>query len=143
MLDEITIKPKSESTPAIAATENQTVSFGRAQLVNLCAAGLGVSFFLPWANIFGAYVSGFDLQKAGGGQLLLWSIPIFCLITIVAGMTKRSQQIAGQLSGALPFAVGVFWYMKLGQDMFQILTFGAYLSLAFGLALLILARKSK
>ena len=143
MSDEITVKTKSESNPATAAQVNQSVSFGRAQLVNLCAAGLTISFFLPWANIFGANVSGFDLQKAGGGQLLLWSIPIFCLITIVAGMTKRSQQIAGQLSGALPFAVGVFWYIKLGQDMFQILAFGAYLSLACGLALLILARKSK
>jgi hypothetical protein len=44
---EITIKPKSESTPATAAPENQAVNLGRTQLVNLCAAGLGVSFFLP------------------------------------------------------------------------------------------------
>ena len=143
MPDEITIKPKSESAPANGTPEKQTVSLGRTQLINLCAAGLGVSFFLPWANIFGANVSGFDLQKAGDGQLLLWAIPIFCLITIVAGMTKRSQQIAGQLTGTLPFVFGVFWYMKLGQDMFQVLAFGAYLSLACGLALLILARKSK
>ena|ERR1039458_6592361 len=143
MPDEITIKPKSESTPATAAPENQTIVLGRAQIVNLCALGLGISFFLPWANFLGVNISGFDLQKDGGGQLLLWSIPVFCLITILAGITKRGQQIAGQLSGVLPFAVGVYWYMKLGNDMFQILSFGAYLSLAFGLALIILARKSK
>ena len=143
MPDEITVKPKSESTTATATPENQTVNLGRTQIVNLCALGLGISFFLPWANIFGANISGFELQKAGGGQLLLWLIPIFSAITIIAGMTKRSQQIAGQLSGVLPFAVGVFWYIKLGQDMFQVLAFGAYLSLACGLALLILARKSK
>jgi hypothetical protein len=143
MPDEITVKPKSESTPAAAAPDNQTVTLTRAQLVNLCAVGLGVSFFLPWANFFGANISGFDLQKAGDGQKLLWSIPIFCAITIFAGIAKRGQQIAGQLSGVLPFAVGVYWYSKLGKDMFQILTFGAYLSLAFGLALVILARKSK
>jgi hypothetical protein len=143
MPDEITVKPKSESTPATAAPEKQTVSLGRAQLVNLCAAGLGVCFFLPWAQFLGASISGFDLQKAGGGQLLLWSIPVFCLITIFAGITKRGQQIAGQLAGALPFAIGIYWYMKLGGDLFRILAFGAYLSLGFGLALLILARKSK
>ena len=143
MPDEITIKPKSESPPATAAPENQTIVLGRAQIVNLCALGLGISFFLPWANFLGVNISGFDLQKDGGGQLLLWSIPVFCLITILAGITKRGQQIAGQLSGVLPFAVGVYWYMKLGNDMFQILSFGAYLSLAFGLALIILARKSK
>jgi hypothetical protein len=143
MPDEITVKPKSESAPASPAPENQTVTLGRAQIVNLCALGLGISFFLPWANFLGVNISGFDLQKDGGGQLLLWSIPVFCLITILAGITKRGQQIAGQLSGVLPFAVGVYWYMKLGNDMFQILSFGAYLSLAFGLALIILARKSK
>jgi hypothetical protein len=35
MPDEVTIKPKSESSPANAAPENQTVSLGRAQVVNL------------------------------------------------------------------------------------------------------------
>jgi hypothetical protein len=54
-----------------------------------------------------------------------------------------SQKIVGQLAGALPFAVGVYWYSKLGSDMLHILTYGAYLSLIFGAALLILPRKSK
>ena len=143
MPDEITVKPKVETTPATPAPENQPITLGRAQIVNLCALGLGICFFLPWVNIFGGTISGFDLQKAGGGQLLLWLIPVFCLITIFAGVTKHSQQIAGQLSRVLPFVVGVYWYMKLGNEMFQLLTFGAYLSLAFGLALIILARKSK
>jgi len=143
MPDEITIKPKSESTPATTAPENQTVSLGRAQLVNLCALGLGISFFLPWVQFLGASVSGFDLQKAGDQQRLLWLIPIFSAITIFAGVTKRSQKIAGQLTGALPFAVGAYWYYKLGSDMLHVLSFGAYLSLAFGAALFILPRESK
>ena len=143
MPDEVTVKPKSETTTATTAPDNQTVTVSRAHIVNLGALGLGICFFLPWVNILGGNISGFDLQKAGEGQLLLWSIPIFCLITIFAGLTKRSQQIAGQLSGTLPFVVGVYWYMNLGKDMFQILTFGAYLSLAFGAALLVLSRKSK
>ena len=143
MPDEITIKPKTESTPTNAAPEHQAVSLGRAQLVSLCAVGLGVCFFLPWANLFGGNVSGFDLQKLGSVHRLLWLIPICCAITVLAGITKRSQQIAGQFSGALPFAVGLYWYTKLGSDMFHILTYGAYLSLAFGAALLVLARKSK
>jgi hypothetical protein len=145
MPDEITIKPKSgpESTPATAKPENQTVSLSLPHLVNLCAAGLGVCFFLPWAQIFGANLSGFDLQKMGGGQRLLWLIPIFCVITIFAGIAERGQQIAGQLAGALPFCVGIYWYTKFGSDLFHILSYGAFLSLAFGLALFILPRKSK
>jgi len=143
MPDEITIKPKSEATPANATPDNQTVNLGRAQLVNLCALGLGVSFFLPWAQVPFSTISGFDLQKTGDEQLLLWLIPIFCAITIFAGFTKRSQQFAGQLTGTLPFIVGIYWYHRIGDDLFHILTYGAFLSLAFGAALVVLPRKSK
>jgi hypothetical protein len=142
MPDEITIKPKSESAP-VFAPDHQTASSGRVQLTNLCALGLGISFFLPWAHFFLATPSGFDLQKLGDEQRLLWLIPIFCAITIFAGVTKRSQKIAGQLTGALPFCVGAYWYNKLGSDLTHILMYGAFLSLIFGTALLILPRKSK
>ena len=144
MLDEVTVKPKSESTGASTSSgQNQTVTLSRAHLVILCAAGLGVSFFLPWAQILGANISGFDLQKMGDQQRLLWAIPIFCAITIFAGITKKSQQGAGMLTAMLPFLVGVYWYTKLGSDLFHILTYGAFLSLAFGAALFIVPRKSK
>lgn len=135
MPDEInmTLKTESKSIP---------VSPGRTQLTNLCALGLGVSFFLPWARFLFGSPSGFDLQKLGDEQRLLWLIPIFCAITIFAGVTKRSQQITGQLTGVLPFVVGIYWYFKIGSDLFHILTFGAYLSLIFGTAMLVLARKS-
>lgn len=145
MPDEITVtqKSESESSSAAAETANQTVSLGRTQLVNLCAAGLGISFFLPWANVLFGTLSGFDLQKLGDGHRLLWLIPIFCAITIFAGVTKRNQQIAAQLTGTLPYVVGVYWYLQLKDDLFHILTYGAFLSLAFGAALLILPRTSK
>jgi hypothetical protein len=141
MPDEIIITPKSESAPA-AGQKNQTVSLGRTQLINLCAAGLGVSFFLPWAHFFGAELSGFDLQKMGDEQRLLWSIPVFCVITIVAGAIKSSQKIAGRLAGALPFIVGIYWYYKIGSDLTHLLAYGAYLSLIFGAALFVLPRKA-
>jgi len=143
MADEITIKPKSESAPVAIAPENQTVSLTRTYLINLCAAVFGVSFFLPWAQIFGANLSGFDLQKLGDEQRLLWFIPIFCVITIVAGFAKASQHIAARLTGVLPFCVGAYWYYKIGSDLFHVLTYGAFLSLICGAALLILPRKTK
>ena len=140
MPDEITIRPKSESAGASA---NQAVNSGRAQLVNLCALGLGVSFFLPWARFLWMNLSGFDLQKMGDAYRLLWLIPIFCALTVFAGVTKRNQKIVGQLTGALPFLVGIFWFCKFGSDLFHILIFGAYLSLIFGAALFVLPRNAK
>jgi len=143
MPDEITIKPKSESTPAGTSPANQTVSIGRIQLINLCALGLGVSFFLPWAHFFGANPSGFDLQKMGDEQRLLWLIPMFCVITIIAGFARASQHIAARITGVLPFCAGAYWFYKLGSDLFHILAIGAFLSLALGAALLVFPRKSK
>ena len=143
MPDEINVRPKSESEPTTTAPENKAISLTRTQLTNLCAAGLGVSFFLPWANVLFGAISGFDLQKLGDEQKLLWAIPIFCAITIFAGVTNRSQKIVGQLTGALPYIVGIYWYSKIKDDLFHILTYGAFLSLIFGAALFILPRKGK
>jgi hypothetical protein len=143
MHEEIIITPKSESTPAPATPENQPASLPRVQLANLCALGLGVSFFLPWAHILFVNPSGFDLQKDGGGQLLLWLIPTFCVITILAGFAKASQHIAARITGLLPFLVGIYWFYKIRGDLFHILAYGAYLSLIFGTALFVLSRKSK
>ncbi len=141
MADEISVKPKSE--PGDPAPENQTVKFDRTQLVNLCALGLGVSFFLPWAHVLWGNISGFELQKAGDEQRLLWLIPIFCAITIFAGVTKYSQDVAARLTGLLPFCVLVYWYQKLGSDLLNALMIGAYLSLLFGAALMVLPKKTK
>ncbi len=74
MSDKITFIPRSESTPSNSTQEDQDVSLNRTQVVNLCAASLGVSFFLPWAHFWGAGLSGFDLQKLGDGQRLVWLI---------------------------------------------------------------------
>jgi hypothetical protein len=143
MPDEITIKPKSESATSSTGQENQNTCSVRTQLVNLCALGLGFSFFLPWAHVLFISPSGFDLQKDGGGQLLLWLIPIMCVVTIVLGFAKTGQQIVARLTGMLPFLVGIYWYYQLKDDFFHVLAYGAYLSLFFGLLLLILPKKSK
>jgi hypothetical protein len=145
MADQVIVKPKSESTETSASLgqENQATNASRSQALILCAAGLGISFFLPWANFFGATLSGFDLQKMGDQHRLLWLIPILSVITIVAGITKRSQYLAGQLTAILPFCVGFYWYSKLGKDIQHILTYGAYLSLLFGAGLAVLSKRLK
>jgi len=145
MADQVIVKPKpgSDASPPDSEHENQAANSSRSQALVLCATGLAISFFLPWANFFGARLSGFDLQKLGDLHRLLWLIPVFSVITVIAGITRRGQCIAGQLTGIFPFVVGIYWYTKLGNDMRHLLTYGVYLSLVFGAALFVLARKLK
>ena len=141
MSDQITVTPKSDSSAK--PPDNQRVTVALPQLLSIVAAVLGVSFFLPWAHFFGASPSGFDLQKMGNGHRLLWLIPIFSALTIFAGLTKRSQRHAAQLAGAIPFCVLIYWLHEMGSDLFHIISFGGYLTLIAGAALLILPRKLK
>jgi len=139
MPEDSAVTPAPEATSA--TPENPTTNAVRTSLTNLCALGLGVSFFLPWVHILFGEVSGFDLQKAGDGQLLLWLIPVFCVITVISGFARSGQHIVARITGLLPFIVGIYWLIKIGSDLFQILVYGAYLSLSFGLLLLILPKK--
>jgi hypothetical protein len=139
MSDEITIKPKSEPV----APGNTSAKDNRTSLINLCALGLGVSFFLPWVNFLGATPSGLDLQKLNGWHRFLWLIPICSAITIFAGLTKRNQKHVAEIAGLLPFIVGGYWYYKLGNDLLHMLALGGILSLVFGAALLTLPRSKK
>jgi uncharacterized membrane protein len=126
-----------------ASSKPQTIAENRVQIIEFCAVGLMICFFLPWVSFLGAMPSGFDLQKFGDKYLLLWLVPIFSGITLFAAITKRGLQVIGQITGALPFIVGICWLTQIGKDLLQIMTYGAYLSLFFGAALFILARKEK
>lgn len=149
MSEEITIKPRTESTSqsetpvATPATEKPTPSQELSHLVTLCASGLLVSFFLPWVNFLGAHPSGFDIQKLGDEYKLHWLIPLFSVVAIVAGLTKQSQRTAAQLAGAVPFLAFIYWFSKLGSDLMNSLSYGAYLALICGAGLEILSRRLK
>ena len=147
MADQITIKPSPESEssepPTGSGNENQSVSLNLSQAVSLCAVGLLICFFLPWISFFLGKPSGLDFAKEGGRWLLLWSIPIFCVLTIFAGITKRSQKIVAQFTGALPFFVLGFGLYHEGKDLLRVLEIGAYAGLALGLVLFFVARRLK
>lgn len=113
-------------------------------LVSICAVGLLICFFLPWSNVILGNLSGFRLVAEGGGKfVLLWSIPIFSALTIFAGITQRHQRIAALLTGALPLCVLAYSLHQIGSELLQFLGLGAWLSLVFGLALLILPHRLK
>ena len=78
-----------------------------------------------------------------GNQKWLWTIPVFCLITIFTAPINRCQKISAQLTGAIPFCALAYWLNQFGSDLLRALGFGAWLSLLCGLALLILPHRLK
>src|ERR1017187_5785024 len=87
---------KAPAESGTASQESRSATLTTSQAIILCAAGIFISFFLPWAQIFGGNVSGFDIQKISDEQKLLWFIPICCVITIIGGLTGCNQKIAAQ-----------------------------------------------
>jgi len=115
----------------------------RRDLVSFCAAMLLGTFFLPWIKlgIFGS-LNGPRCAREGGLMTLLWLWPILCLLTVGAGMAKASQQVAGQMAAAAPFAVLALGLRQNGAKLLQTLDIGAFAALGLGLTLFILARRA-
>ena len=132
----------TNSQSSTASKENISVSLNLSQAINICAVGLGICFFLPWITIWGMNASGFEFATQGGKALLLWSVPVFCAMTIFANATKRSPKIIGQLTGALPFFVLAYGIYH-EKELLKVVAVGGWISLILGLALFILPRRLK
>ncbi len=145
MSDNAPVEPQPEAVVnnPPSQNENQSVSLNVSQAVNVCAAGLLGCFFLPWINFFLGKPSGFDFAKEGGKWLLFSAIPIFCILTIIAGITKQSQRVIARTTGELPFLILGYALYQMGRDTLRIIEFGGWASLALGLTLFFLSRRLK
>jgi hypothetical protein len=130
----------SEQSQALES-KGAVISVGKTQVANLCAIGIGISFFMPWINLLFVRPSGFDIQGASNDGKILWLMPCFCLLTLFAGLTGKSQQVAGQLAGASPFLLLVGGIYQNGSDILKALEPGAWLALGLGAVLFIVARR--
>ncbi len=145
MSDNAPVEPRSEAVVnnPPPPSENQSTSLNVSQAVNVCAAGLLGCFFLPWINFFLGKPSGLDFAKEGGKFLLFWAIPIFCVLTIIAGITKQSQKIIARTTGELPFLILGYGLYQMGKDVLQIIEIGGWACLALGLVLFLLSWRLK
>lgn len=110
-------------------------------MANLCAAGLALCFFLPWMDFGLGKLSGFEIQNHSDVGKFFWLLPILCALTILAGVTRKSQQIAGQLAGAAPFAILAYGLSQMGRSLFDVLAPGGWLGLVLGTVLFLVARR--
>jgi hypothetical protein len=108
----------------------------------ICSLALIGCFFLPWVNVFlGQTASGYQIQQLpSDGAKLVWTIPVGGLLALLAAAVNAKQGAAllSHLAGVLPFLALVYYCAKIGKELLQSLEIGAYLTLLFGAALLLL-----
>jgi hypothetical protein len=123
---------------------------------NYCAIGFLILFFLPWFQVgdtLSISLRGYQIPNLahdigkGIGQFkslfgesgktdswvfwyyLIYLLPVFSLITIILGSMGKNVKATGFLTAAVPIGWFIYAVIKLGTDLFKIMTFGAYLTL--------------
>ncbi len=126
------------------------------KIENFCAIGLLVFFFFPWlkiGDIVSVSLTGYQIPDIaehiakGIGQFkgllggsgstdprafwyyLIYLIPVFSVVTIILGIMGKNIKATGFLAGAVPIGWFIYALIKMGADLFKIMTIGAYLTL--------------
>lgn len=110
--------------------------------IGIAAGILLLGFFLPWINFLGSPIAGLDVQKFQSYKFV-WALPILAVIALVLWLAGQDTPFVRRITGIAPFAVLAYAMHQIGGDIFKALLFGAWLSLAAGLALILLPGSSK
>jgi hypothetical protein len=100
------------------------------------AAVLAASFFMPWATFLGGNISGLEIQKNVDSYKLVWLLPACAGITLILSMAGAQTAVVRRIAGLVPFALLGYSLNKFGTDLFQIVSWGGWVALASGIALI-------
>jgi hypothetical protein len=124
---------------------------GASRRVLVWSGGILISFFLPWFQILGHGVSGYDIGQLGSYGNYAWSIPVLAVGTILATFAGQDNRLFGALTGLVPLGAIGYALLKIGaesgpdaagqvlQVAQQVFSIGAYLTLLCSIALLVSA----
>ena len=118
----------------------------RHHLISIAAAGLLISFFLPWITMLGAKLTGMDIQKNFSSYKLVCVMPLLAIIAFVMNIAKLPARGICQFAGTSPYVILIYAAYRLNSDVsdiFKLLESGAWLALLFGAVLGIASDKSK
>jgi hypothetical protein len=127
---------ENKQTPAPATTKSPEPGV-QVTAASLFAGLLIIAFFLPWISFFGIALTGWQFCRIQEGSPFVLLFPIAGVITIFVGLAGGPQRSIAQISGALPLLGFVYIFAIYKTDeLLQILSIGAYLSLISGVLLI-------
>jgi hypothetical protein len=133
----------SAPKPVVPLGQPGSVSISTHNLISLSAAILCLAFFAPWVTFFGALLSGLDIQKNFESYKLVWMVPALGLVTLGLNMARAEIGFIRRVTGLVPLLILAYGLNRLGSDLLQILSWGGWLTLLAGLALIVIPSASK
>lgn len=118
--------------------------------VLFCALALLVGFFLPWFQLLGFGVSGYQLASLGSYGNYAWAVPILGLLVILQGFSADNRRL-GAIAGMVPLGAIFYGLMRIEnkagdaalQSVFelakQFFSIGAYVTIVSSLGLILAA----
>jgi hypothetical protein len=115
------------------------------------SVGILAAFFMPWFQLLGEGLSGYQLGKLGSYGNYAWIVPVLAAMTIVVSLCGVSNRLSGVITGLFPIFGLIYAISRIsseigprGSDQFfevaqHIVSIGVYLTLAFSVGLLICA----
>lgn len=117
--------------------------------VLVCALGLLAAFFMPWVQLFGVGMSGYNLGQLGSYGNYAWVIPILAGATILCSFTGVNNRVIGAIAGIVPLGAILYGLIRLGGEgghdatngvlkiAGQVLSVGAWLTIIFSIVIII------
>lgn len=117
-------------------------------LVFFSAIALFISFFLPWASIFGMSISGYEIGKLGSEGNYAWIIPILSGATIFVSLSGSKNRTLGLICGIIPLLAILYLFIEIGQhagfrgvgevlkNFFKIFSIGVWLTIISSVAMI-------
>ncbi len=119
--------------------------------VLVCAFGLLAAFFMPWIQLIGVGMSGYNLGQLGSYGNYAWVIPILAGATILLSFSGYNNRGVGAISGIVPLVAILYGLIRIAgeggdratQGVLEvaghILSIGAWLTIILSVAIIISA----
>lgn len=119
--------------------------------VLVCAFGLLAAFFMPWVQLFGVGIKGYNLGQLGSYGNYAWAIPILAGGVILLSFSEVNNRGVGIIAGIVPLGAIFYCLLRLageggGRVAMSVLDFaghvlsiGAWLTIIFSVAIIVAA----